>query len=172
MTNSRNTIIYNMESLKAVSKYSLYENFSHYMAVACSEKRYLLTILTNLDLLEIASQEYGIFRNLSLLFANYSAGVCESENGGDTVIIKISKLEENEMILPKDPYMLLSAVNMKLRDNYKLLDELCEDMDEKPEEISAALQKIGYVYSKELNQFTPVFEEKNTLSENGAEDSQ
>jgi hypothetical protein len=45
-------------------------------------------------------------------------------------------------------------------------------MDEKPEEISAALQKIGYVYSKELNQFAPVFEEKNTLSENGAENSQ
>ena len=45
-------------------------------------------------------------------------------------------------------------------------------MDEKPEEISAALQKIGYVYSKELNQFAPVFEEKNTLSENGTENSQ
>ena len=153
MTNSRNTIIYNMESLKTVSKYSLYENLSHYMAVACGEKRYLLTILTNLDLLEIASQEYGIFRNLSLLFANYSAGVCESENGGDTVIIKISKLEENEMILPKDPYMLLSAVNMKLRDYYPALDILCEDMGADKDEIIAKLREIGYEYDEGHNRF-------------------
>jgi hypothetical protein len=118
------------------------------------------------------SRNLTVTQVTSFPLANYSVGVCESKNGGDTVIIKISKLEENEMILPKDSYMLLSAVNMKLRDNYKLLDELCEDMDEKPEEISAALQKIGYVYSKELNQFAPVFEEKNTLSENGAENSQ
>lgn len=166
MAKSRNAMIYGGENSDVVRKYGWYEGFFHDMAVVYGEKRYLLTIMTNLDLLEIDSREYGIFKELSLLFAQYSASVCESENGGDTVIIKISKLEENEMILPKDPYMLLSVVNMKLRDNYKFFDELCEDMDENPEEISAALEKIGYTYSKELNQFAPVSEEKIALPEN------
>ncbi len=31
--------------------------------------------------------------------------------------------------LPKDPAMLLSAVNMKLRDFYDSLDALCDDLD-------------------------------------------
>ena len=32
-------------------------------------------------------------------------------------------------MLPNDPVMLLSAVNMKLRDAYASLDALCEDLD-------------------------------------------
>ena len=32
------------------------------------------------------------------------------------------------MELPKDPVMLLSVVNTKLRDYYTSLDALCEDM--------------------------------------------
>ena len=31
--------------------------------------------------------------------------------------------------LPKDPMMLMSVINMKLRDFYPSLDELCEDME-------------------------------------------
>ena len=30
---------------------------------------------------------------------------------------------------PQDPYMLLSVVNMKLRDRFSSLDSLCEDMN-------------------------------------------
>ena len=33
------------------------------------------------------------------------------------------------MSLPVDPIMLLSVVNLKLRDQYKDLDALCEDLD-------------------------------------------
>ena len=33
------------------------------------------------------------------------------------------------MELPDDPMMLFSMVNMKLRDCYHSLDELCDDMD-------------------------------------------
>ena len=33
------------------------------------------------------------------------------------------------MELPKDPMMLFSVINMKLRDCYASLDELCEDMN-------------------------------------------
>ena len=56
-------------------------------------------------------------------------------------------------MLPNDPIMLLSFVNMKLRDAYSSLDALCEDMDENKEEIIARLATVGYEYSKERNQF-------------------
>lgn len=56
-------------------------------------------------------------------------------------------------MLPKDPVMLLSVVNMKLRDRYASLDALCEDMDVSKEEIVSTLGAIGYEYSKENNQF-------------------
>ena len=58
------------------------------------------------------------------------------------------------MALPKDPYMLLSIINMKLRDFYSSLDALCDDMDEDKHEIIAALEKVGYHYNAERNAFT------------------
>ncbi|MBE5799883.1 MAG: DUF4250 domain-containing protein [Clostridiales bacterium] len=56
-------------------------------------------------------------------------------------------------MLPNDPIMLLSFVNMKLRDAYSSLDALCEDMDVSKEEIIAKLAEVGYEYAKERNQF-------------------
>ena len=56
-------------------------------------------------------------------------------------------------MLPKDPIMLLSMINMKLRDRYASLDALCEDMDEDKAQIIAALAVIGYEYNEETNQF-------------------
>ena len=56
-------------------------------------------------------------------------------------------------MLPKDPDMLLSAVNMKLRDEYASLDALCEDMDAPREEIEAALAAAGYAYDAAENRF-------------------
>ena len=56
-------------------------------------------------------------------------------------------------MLPSDPIMLLSFVNMKLRDQYASLDALCEDMDVNKEEIMAKLAEVGYVYDKETNRF-------------------
>ena len=57
------------------------------------------------------------------------------------------------MMLPSDPIMLLSAVNMKLRDAYPSLDALCEDMDVSKEEIVRKLAEVGYEYSQDTNQF-------------------
>ena len=54
---------------------------------------------------------------------------------------------------PNDPIMLLSFVNMKLRDQYTSLDALCEDMDASKEEIIAKLAEVGYEYDKETNRF-------------------
>lgn len=58
------------------------------------------------------------------------------------------------MNLPKDPYMLLSVVNMKLRDSYPSFEALCDDLDVSGAEISEALEKIGYSYDSENNQFS------------------
>lgn len=57
------------------------------------------------------------------------------------------------MNLPKDPVILLSVINTKLRDNYSNLDILCDDMNENKAEIISALSSIGYDYSEEKNQF-------------------
>lgn len=56
-------------------------------------------------------------------------------------------------MLPKDPVMLLSFVNMKLRDYYKDLEALCEDLEESPQEIIERLEAIHYSYNREQNQF-------------------
>ena len=57
----------------------------------------------------------------------------------------------NEM--PKDPFILLSMVNMKLRDYYPTLDELCEDMNLEKEDIIEKLAAAGFEYIPECNQF-------------------
>ena len=55
--------------------------------------------------------------------------------------------------LPKDPMLLLSVVNTKLRDFYKSLDLLCEDMDVEKEEIIKILSQIDYEYDEQINKF-------------------
>lgn len=57
------------------------------------------------------------------------------------------------MALPKDPILLLSIVNMKLRDFYSSLDALCDDLDEDKNEITARLSAAGYEYNENFNQF-------------------
>lgn len=56
-------------------------------------------------------------------------------------------------MLPKDPIMLLSMINMKLRDRYASLDALCEDMDVSKEDIESALSAVGYTYDEKQNRF-------------------
>ena len=55
--------------------------------------------------------------------------------------------------LPKDPMLLLSVVNTKLRDYYPALDALCEDMDADRDEIIDTLRDIGYEYDEGRKQF-------------------
>ena len=56
-------------------------------------------------------------------------------------------------MLPSDPIMLLSVINMKLRDQYASLDALCEDMDADEQQLRSRLLEVGYEYSAERNQF-------------------
>lgn len=49
--------------------------------------------------------------------------------------------------------MLMSVINMKLRDFYPSLDSLCDDMEIDRKELEATLAAAGYEYSKENNKF-------------------
>ena len=55
--------------------------------------------------------------------------------------------------LPKDPILLLSVLNTKLRDYYPSLDALCDDMDVSREVLEEKLGMIDYRYDAEKNQF-------------------
>lgn len=56
-------------------------------------------------------------------------------------------------MLPKDPVMLLSYLNMQLRDHYPNLDELCGALDLEREVIVRKMKEIQCVYDQEQNQF-------------------
>ena len=57
------------------------------------------------------------------------------------------------MELPKDPIMLYSVINLKLRDFYPSLDALCEDMNVDKKELLEKLRGVGFEYQEETNQF-------------------
>lgn len=56
-------------------------------------------------------------------------------------------------MLPQDPMILLSTVNMKLRDEYPDLDELCAAQDIDREELEGKLLEVGFRYNGNTNQF-------------------
>ena len=56
-------------------------------------------------------------------------------------------------MIPKDPVMLLSFINLKLRDFYDDLGALCDDLDIDRQEIENKLAVIDYRYDSEKNQF-------------------
>ena len=49
--------------------------------------------------------------------------------------------------------MLLSFINMQLRDNYPSLKEFCDSTGVSEEEIKEKLQKINYIYDEDQNRF-------------------
>lgn len=57
------------------------------------------------------------------------------------------------MAMPNDPVMLLSFVNLKLRDFYPTLDALCDDLEADRDALCAKLAAIGYAYDAGRNQF-------------------
>ncbi len=56
-------------------------------------------------------------------------------------------------MLPNDPVLLFSVINTKLRDYYKNLDELCDDLQIDKNDIINKISGIGYEYDEQLNQF-------------------
>lgn len=58
-----------------------------------------------------------------------------------------------KMNLPNDPFILLSTVNMKLRDFYSSLDALCEDLNVDRVELEKKLNDAGFEYDEKNNKF-------------------
>ena len=56
-------------------------------------------------------------------------------------------------MLPKDPFILLSFVNTKLRDEYPGLSELCAALDGSEAEVCDTLAAVGYIYDRSQNRF-------------------
>ncbi len=56
-------------------------------------------------------------------------------------------------MIPKDPMILLSFVNTRLRDSYDSLDALCEDLDMEKAGLTAELAALGFEYDPEQNRF-------------------
>ena len=55
--------------------------------------------------------------------------------------------------LPKDPMMLFSVINMRLRDIYPSLEALCDDLHVDKNEIVDKLKAAGFEYNAEQNKF-------------------
>ena len=56
-------------------------------------------------------------------------------------------------MLPEDPFILLSYINMKLRDKYPSLQALCDDLDTDEQILAETLERIGVRYDAEQNRF-------------------
>ena len=56
-------------------------------------------------------------------------------------------------MIPNDPVMLLSYINLKLRDFYPSLEAFGEDTEEEPQKIIDKLEQIDYHYDRQKNQF-------------------
>ena len=73
------------------------------------------------------------------------------------------------MYIPTDAAMLLSMINMKLRDEYGSLQSLCDDLELSQEEIEEKLSTIGYRYDEDLNRFCWVIHKSYPHFHNGVE---
>lgn len=70
-----------------------------------------------------------------------------------TLIKYRKKCERRTNMIPKDPVMLLSFINLKLRDYYKDLEACCDNLDISQSELTEKLAAIGYKYDEQRNQF-------------------
>ena len=55
--------------------------------------------------------------------------------------------------IPKDPIMLASFINMKLRDEFPSIDELCSTLEIDVEWLNKILGEVGMEYDKEARRF-------------------
>ena len=59
--------------------------------------------------------------------------------------------------LPKDPAILVSSINMLLRDEeFDSLESLCFSFGREPQEIEDYLRGNGFVWSERQKQFRPI----------------
>ena len=58
--------------------------------------------------------------------------------------------------LPEDPYICLSIINMKLRDEYASLEQLCDDLEIDRDMLIANLKNHSFHYDPQSNQFKSI----------------
>ncbi len=58
-------------------------------------------------------------------------------------------------MIPSDPNLLYSFLNMKLRDFYPSLTALCDDLDISEAELREKMLAAGYEYDSTANRFCP-----------------
>lgn len=58
-----------------------------------------------------------------------------------------------ESLLAMDPNILVSMLNMKLRDEFDSLEAYCEDVGVTQEELNEKIRVTGRSYDRETNQF-------------------
>lgn len=73
------------------------------------------------------------------------------------------------MYIPQDTDMLYSMINMKLRDQYDTLEDLCECEEVDLAMLLVRMNAHGYEYDEEHNKFSPKLEP--TLSSHDSESS-
>ena len=59
-------------------------------------------------------------------------------------------------MLPKDPHILLSFVNARLRDQYADLEDLCASLDADEQSLRETLAGVDYRYNPVYHQFVPI----------------
>ena len=68
--------------------------------------------------------------------------------------------------LPKDPAILVSSVNMLLRDEeFDTLESLCYNFGTEPKDIKNYLHGHGFVFSDKQKQFRPIDYDKKETNE-------
>ena len=83
----------------------------------------------------------------------YLANYRNNERQNHVILHPQIKQTTNIMELPKDPMILFSFINMKLRDYYPSLDALCADMNVSKEDILNRLKEAGFEYNPSQNKF-------------------
>ena len=53
----------------------------------------------------------------------------------------------------KDPNILVSLINCKLRDSNKSLEVICDELDLRVDDVKEILEKINYYYNDDVKQF-------------------
>ena len=56
-------------------------------------------------------------------------------------------------MIPKDPFVLFSYINTKLRDEYPSLTALCEDLNLDEQELKDQLAAAGFTWQENENRF-------------------
>ena len=68
--------------------------------------------------------------------------------------------------LPKDPAILVSSINMLLRDEeFDTLESLCYNFGTEPKDIKSYLHGYGFVFSDNQKKFRPIGYDKKETNE-------